>query len=135
MGNNASSLTAQSSKESVDEPAKPPLKQAQIPIPRSTLIPQGLISGSPLTKADQFTAPHAAKWYIDETEDSISALQDRSLHLKDPSRRGAVDYPYIQPRGEPSYKNSSKISHSYGPTGLAPLAPLKSLLSIGYRSI
>lgn len=31
---------------------------------------------------------------------------------------------FVQPKGEPSYKNSSKITHTYGPTGLAPLAPL-----------
>ncbi|KAI8898185.1 hypothetical protein BC833DRAFT_590836 [Globomyces pollinis-pini] len=33
---------------------------------------------------------------------------------------------YIQPTGERSYKNSSKIVHNFGPTGFAGLAPLSS---------
>lgn len=40
---------------------------------------------------------------------------------------------FAQPSGEPSYKNSSKISHYYGPTGPRPLlqdAPDASLIPV-----
>jgi hypothetical protein len=91
-------------------PGQPvPIKSLRVPI-----ISNSLVTGSPLAVFDQDSV-NSSYFGRSKKKDSLGRPPKSNLH------HVVADYEYIQPPGERDYKNSSRIVHGYGPSGLAPL--------------
>lgn len=87
------------------------------------LFADSLVAGSLLTSTDPYSVTDQS-WAAGIASRSIDSnipksLAGTSLEAKTDDLTESV---YIQPPGEPSFKNSAKIVHSYGPNGIAPLS-------------
>jgi hypothetical protein len=100
MGQNESQIQQSSSK-----PIQIPKQTQPKPINRP-IVSESLVTGSPL----------------EIPEGSVGSISMYTREILEPSLPTQKDYK--QPLGERDYHNSAKIVHGYGPSGLAPLAPL-----------
>ncbi|KAI8915992.1 immunoglobulin E-set [Gorgonomyces haynaldii] len=107
MGQGESKPTVKA--EPVQQPVEKTPSSSNIQIPRikqKPLVSDSLVAGSPLSTVEHYS-----------TQQDVDQ-QMRRIQIAEPR--------FVQPPGEPSYKNSSKIVHSFGPGGIgfAPLQPL-----------
>lgn len=141
MGNNASQQTPpiqpdesdERNANQIDHQSEYKIPIHQIPSRGNSMksfIPHSLITGSPLAHSEEYVAPEYGRFPTTNKNMSSAAkaindlqLDEREIKLSD--YESSLSTMYIQPKGEPSYKNTSRISHNYGPSGLAPLAPLR----------
>jgi hypothetical protein len=81
-------------------------KQSEPKSIKRPIVQESLVTGSPLDMPEGSMG--SVNIYTRETfEPSIPTIQE-----------------YTRPHGERDYHNSAKIVHGFGPSGLAPLAPL-----------
>jgi hypothetical protein len=109
MGNAESQ---QSQESNQDQPPSQVSHSKNIPVqikkPVCPIVSDSLVTGSPLFEQDSVST-------------SFQTMIRKKGNIGTESRN---EVEYIQPPGERDYKNSAKIFHGYGPSGLAPLASL-----------
>lgn len=82
---------------------------------RAAIITASPVTGSPLGVLEQGSAG-SSSWF------GRNRLSYETNNILGSSPRTRKEY--IQPAGEKDFKNTAKIVHGYGPSGLAPLTPL-----------
>ena len=127
MGNTTSVPSPPSVVVQEEEKLSPtPQSSIQIPQRKSnrSLVTDSLVAGSPL---DRFSTsnPERTAWIPKDPviNETASVAPEFSSPLQNELGQLSLDN-FMHPQGEPSYKNNSKIVHSYGPTGFAPFSSL-----------
>ena len=99
-----------------------PIMISQVATGHKNIISTSPTAGSPfgaLEASSAFSSSAVASWYVGGGRNRLSYEQNSILGSSPQTRRD-----YSQPRGEKDFRNSAKIIHGYGPSGLAPLTSM-----------